>query len=368
MLLFPKKVETSTGSEQVFCILSEHKERLEKLQQLLLLAGFTQVEAIAGAVLKTTSLPLPPRTRGVIIDVGDSLNPQETILAIKTLVPRDIWCCVVGNQDAITLAKVYAHQGLHYFYLDAQEDELIQMVTSGNSASSFRWAVNISILGCKGGIGNTSIAHQLVNKIIQVRRMPTLFIQGKSGSNDLDLLFDKKMNQEMMPAGKYLDLLCLQDQLLPQLKLETTGKYNFVIYEETVNSTEKEHIRQIIESTSCLVLVLDRSMSSVRVVRQALEINESVSRSLPAPRRLLICLSDSRPVSSDMLSQQDIQSLIQRKIDIVFPWRKSRLRPAFFTLKTLLSPEDRLTRQVLGGFEKVKPSKRRWINKKTGEI
>ncbi|OON42168.1 hypothetical protein BTJ39_03190 [Izhakiella australiensis] len=354
MLLFPQKNEKTTGTDQIFYILTERRDIIDKLGQLLRLAGFSQVEAIASSVLQTTSLQLTSQARGVIIDVGDSANPQETILAIKTLVPRDIWCCVVGNQDAITLAQLYARQGLHYFYLGAQDDELIRIVTTGKTVSGFRWAVNISVLGCKGGVGNTSIAYQLVNKIIQIRQMPTLFIQGKAGSNDLDLLFDKKMNQELIPANKYLDLMCLQDETLPQLKYETTEKYNFVVYEETVNSAEKERIRQIVELSSCLIVVLDRSMSSVRVARQMIEINESINRSRRTPRRLLLCLSDSRPVSSEMLSQEDIQALIQRKIDIVFPWRKTRQRSSFFPLKSRISPADLLTRRVLGTSETPK--------------
>jgi len=348
MLLFPQKNEKKSSADQTFYILSERREVINKLGQLLQLAGFSQVEAISGSVLQTTALQLIPHARGVIIDVGDSVKPQETILAIKTLVPRDLWCCVVGNQDAITMAQIYARQGLHYFYLGAQEDELIRVVTAGESVADFRWAVNISVLGCKGGIGNTSIAHQLVNKIVQIRQMPTLFIQGKAGSNDLDLLFDKKMNQGPISANKHLDLMCLQDEALPQLKYEATEKYNFVVYEETVNSAEKERIRQIVESTSCLIMVLDRSMSSVRVAKQIIEINESINRSRRTPCRLLLCLSDSRPISSEMLSQEDIQSLIQHKIDIVFPWRKMRLRSSFFSISAKTSPADVLTRRVLG--------------------
>lgn len=367
MLLFPQKNEKAIGVDQTFYILSERREVIEKLGALLRLAGFSQVETIFGSVRQATTLQLIPNARGVIIDVGDSVNPEEFILAIKTLVPRNVWCCVVGNQDAITLAQRYARQGLHYFYLGAQDDELIRVATAGDNVPSFRWGVNISVLGCKGGVGNTSIAYQLVNQIIQIRQMPTLFIQGKAGSNDLDLLFDKKMNQELIPAGKYLDLMCLQDETLPQLKYETTEKYNFVVYEETVNSAEKERIRQIVEFSSCLIMVLDRSMSSVRVAKQMIEINESLNRSRRTPCRLLLCLSDSRPVSSDMLSQEDIQSLIQYKIDIVFPYRKTQLRSAFFPIKSKTSPADVLTQRVLGKPEAPRQFNRLWNRKRTGE-
>ncbi|END9351058.1 hypothetical protein ABMH92_004800, partial [Escherichia coli] len=43
-------------------------------------------------------------------------------------------------------------------------------------------------------------------------------------------------------------------------------KYNFVIFEETINSASKETLRHLAEKSSCLILVLDRSMSSVQAI------------------------------------------------------------------------------------------------------
>lgn len=368
MLLFPQKDEKATGTEQIFYVLSERESVIGKLGQMLRLAGFTHVEPISKSLKDIKALPLAAQARGIVIDVGNSLDPQEMILAIKTLVPRGIWCCVVGDKDAITLAQAYARHGLHYFYIDAEEDEFIQVVAAGNPIKKSRRAVNISVLGCKGGVGNTTIAYHLVNKIIQLRQMPTLFIQGKSGSHDLDLLFDKRMNQELMPVNKHLDLMCPQDGSLPQLKYETTEKYNFVIYEETANSADKEQLRQIIEHSSCLILTLDRSMSSIRVARQMIEINESINRAQRVPRRLLVCVSDSRPVSGDMLSVKDVQSLIDRKIDVVFPWQKSPLRASLFPLKQKVTPIDTLTQRVLGAPENTRSFKLRFRSGKAGEI
>lgn len=348
MLLFPHKNEKTAGMGQTFYVLSDRKIIAEKLYQLLQLAGFSHIERIEQSLKETTTLPVSANARGIIIDVDQKIDVEESILAIKTLIPRGIWCCVVGDQDSITLAQTYARQGLLYFYTGAEDEELIRAVASGNTPTANRWAVNISVLGCKGGVGNTTIAHHLVNKIVQIRQMPTLFIQGKSGSRDLDLLFGKKMNQDLMPVNKYLDLMCSQDDALPQLKYETTEKYNFIVFEETVNSSEKEQLRQIIENSSCLILTLDRSMSSVRVARQLIEINESINRSQRVPRRLLMCVSDSRPVSDGMLSLEDIQALIRRKIDILFPWAKKNARNTFFSVKKKVMPIDELTQRVLG--------------------
>jgi hypothetical protein len=348
MLLFPHKNEKTAGTEQTFYVLSDREIVTKKISQLLQLAGFSHIELLRQSLKTAATLPVSAKARGIIIDVGQEANAEESILAIKTLIPRGIWCCVVGEQDSITLAQTYARQGLHYFYIGAEDEELIRTVVSGKTLRTNRWAVNISILGCKGGVGNTTIAHQMVNKIVQRRQLPTLFIQGKSGSHDLDLLFGKKMNQDVIPVNKHLDLMCLQDDVLPQLKYETAEKYNFVVFEEMVNSSEKEHVRQIIEHSSCLILTLDRSMSSVRVARQLIEINESINRSQYIPRRLFICVSDSRPVSSEMLSLDDIQSLIHHKIDFLFPWIQTNARSYSFTLKKKITPIDALTQRVLG--------------------
>ncbi|BFO08019.1 hypothetical protein GGER_05290 [Serratia rubidaea] len=136
-----------------------------------------------------------------------------------------------------------------------------------------------------------------------------------------------------MPISRYLDAMSWTDASFPDLDSESFEKYNFVIFEESINSADKEQLRRIVERTSCLILMLDRSMSSVRTVRQIAEIHDVICRTQNTPRRLFICLNDSRPVTSEMLGIEDLQLLLGRKVDIVFPWRNARTDTRFSALR-----------------------------------
>ncbi|OAT60857.1 hypothetical protein [Obesumbacterium proteus] len=139
-------------------------------------------------------------------------------------------------------------------------------------------------------------------------------------------------------------------QLYPDLSLDSFQKYNFVLFEEAINTANKETLRQLVESSSCLVLVMDRSMASVRVARGMIEVVESLNRSQLAPRRLFICLNDSRPFSMNMLSIEDLQSLLGRPLDVVFPYNKQKEGVTRFVgLSRKIAPIDQLTRLILGG-------------------
>ncbi|MBS0972144.1 tight adherance operon protein [Serratia rubidaea] len=364
MLLFPQqKEEKSAQTDKVFYILSARDAVNKQLTQQLSQAGFNKVETVTWAPGQPSDMTLSSHAWGVIIDIGALQQADDIVLSIQGIVPRGVWCCTVGDSDSISLAQAFARHGVHYFYLHAQADELVQAAAAGTAAKVRRASVNIGILGCKGGIGNTTIAYQLVNRLVQLRQKPTLFIQGKSGSRDLDLLFDKKFTQSLMPISRYLDAMSWTDASFPDLDSESFEKYNFVIFEESINSADKEQLRRIVERTSCLILMLDRSMSSVRTVRQIAEIHDVICRTQNTPRRLFICLNDSRPVTSEMLGIEDLQLLLGRKVDIVFPWRNARTDTRFSALRFRPKKEqlETLLQQVLGEFPQPKGPRFRWL-------
>ncbi|MWQ95655.1 tight adherance operon protein, partial [Escherichia coli] len=83
----------------------------------------------------------------------------------------------------------------------------------------------------------------------------------------------------------------------------------------------------------------------VRIVHTMVEIIDALNRIQPTPRRLILCLSDSRPVTLGMLSIDDLQSLLERRLDIVFPYNKAG---SSFAIRKQLPPVDLLAMQVLG--------------------
>ncbi|GLR07768.1 tight adherance operon protein [Mixta theicola] len=356
MLLFLQKEEKASFKEMTFYVLSAREDVNEQLSQLLRLAGFSQVEKVHQSLGQVRNLTLSPQAGGMIIDIGAQTQVEEIVPVIQALVPRNIWCCVTGDSDSITLAQSFARHGIAYFYLKAQNDEMMQAAASGATAKARRWAVSVSVLGCKGGIGNTTLAWQLANRLVNQRQMPTLFIQGRAGSRDLDLVIGKKLSRNVVAVNKHLDAMGWEETHFPPIQQEAFEKYNFVVFEESINAADKEQMRQIVERTSCLILTMDRSMSSVRRVCSLIEMIDAINRSQSTPRRVLLCLNDSRPVTSEMLSLEDLQALLGRQLDVIFPYHKERTVTYFPALRRQRSPLETLAQKVLGESTPVKTS------------
>ncbi|EEC9115830.1 hypothetical protein ED093_RS24410, partial [Escherichia coli] len=263
MLLFPQKDDKSTVTEKIFFVCSAREKVCTTLSEMLRAAGFSHVKCINQDLLKDSEVTFPENAAGVIIDVEKCDKSHNVTTIVQAVVPREVWCCVVGDSDSISLAQSFSRQGIFYFNAKVQTEELVTAATTGMTARSPRSTVCVSVLGCKGGIGNTEIAWQLAQKIVQRRSMSTLFVQGPSGSRDLDILVGKKILQDLVQVNKNLDAKRQDSESLPDFSQNIYDKYNFVIFEETINSASKETLRHLAEKSSCLILVLDRSMSSV---------------------------------------------------------------------------------------------------------
>lgn len=78
---------------------------------------------------------------------------------------------------------------------------------SGVNIPLVRHTVKIAVLGCKGGIGSSLISSHLANEITLNNKVPVLLAQGPNGSQDIDLLFDKKYKAILLNIMQIL--ICL---------------------------------------------------------------------------------------------------------------------------------------------------------------
>lgn len=349
MLLFQQKARAGAQSTQrKLYVVSGRGDVSEELCQLLRLAGFSAVECISRRATQLSSLYIPEDASGVIIDIVDNMAVMEIVGALQMQIPRKVWCCVVGDSDSIALAQTFAHNQVGYFNLHTQQDMVIQAALASIQLKNNRSAVSISVLGCRGGAGTTTLAWQLAGEIVRLKQLPLLFVQGSAGSHDLDLLAGKKLSQEVTSLNKNLDVMSADGEHYPDIGCDADQRYNLVLFEQSIATADKELMRQLAEKTRCLVLVLDRSLSSVRVARNMIENVEMLRRSSHTPRRLFICLNDTRPLAADALSLTDIKILLGHPINIVVPYRRRSASLAQGKKRRLHSPLARLARMVLG--------------------
>lgn len=117
-------------------------------------------------------------------------------------------------------------------------------------------------------------------------------------------------------------MLC-NEKKLSEVDNQTNKKHNFIIFDQPIHNSSKERITDYIEQSNCIIILLDNSMMSVRIAKEFISIYERFKRDNRKATRLILCLNESRPVTKDMLDTADIQSLLNRTIDIHIPYIKN---------------------------------------------
>lgn len=306
--------------KNTIAVISQRSWLIEKVSEKIRLADINNIKEVDKDIFSTLSINLHEQTIGVIIDIGYSDDIEKILNLIKSHTPRDCWCILVGDIDSISIAQQFTDRGLLYLNIQSQSSEITQLLLKGIQIDLERKAFFISVLGCKGGIGNTLLSYHLANEINQIKKSPTLLLQGNQGSQDLDLITEKKMNAELTEYHKNFDLMFCREKNFSEVDAQTNKKHNFIVFDQSVHNASKENITEYIEQSNCIIILLDNSMISVRVAKEFIGIYDRFKRDNRQAIRLLICLNESRPVTKNMLDTADIQSLLGRTIDIHIPY------------------------------------------------
>lgn len=304
-------------------IISRRNWLIEEVSEKIRLADINNIKEINKDIFTDQSVNLPEQTIGVIIDIGNDINIENIVDLIKKHTPRDCWCVLVGDIDSISIAQQFTERGILYLNIESQSAEITQLLLKGIQIETERKAFFTSVLGCKGGIGTTLLSYHLAYEITQIKKLPTLLLQGSQGSQDIDLVTEKKMNTEVTEYHKNLDLMLCKDKKLFEIDSQTNRKHNFIVFDQPIYNVGKDKIIDYIEQSNCIIILLDNSMMSVRVAKDFILIYERFKRDNRQATRLIICLNESRPVTKGMLDTSDIQSLLQKNIDIHIPYINS---------------------------------------------
>nr|WP_080099003.1 pilus assembly protein CpaE [Yersinia enterocolitica] len=225
-----------------------------------------------------STINTPEKTVGFIIDIGNNQDVEKTLSLIKSNTPRDCWCVLVGDIDSISIAQKFTERGILYLNVQSQSIELTQHLLKGIPIESERKAFFISILGCKGGIGTTLLSYHFSCEITQIKKSPTLLLQGNQGSQDIDLVTEKKMTSEINEYHKNIDIMLCKGNELSDIDIDIKigRKHNYIVFDQSIHNSPKEKLAGYIEHSDCIIILLDNSMTSVRVAKDFIDIYESL--------------------------------------------------------------------------------------------
>lgn len=319
MLLLDKD-NVAIDSVRKIVILSEHDGLRMQVAQMLRTRGLENVEIVNGDIFSITNADFSEEeTLGVIVDIGNVSDPHTITESIHSIIPQNVWCCVLGQSDSISLSQKLLDEGVLYFNADTQLAQMIEKVLSGVNIPLVRHTIKISVLGCKGGIGSSLISAHVADVIAKTKKIPVLLAQGSNGSQDLDLMFDKKLQNDVVEFDEHLSLY---KGAPSKLSSSVTNKYNFIIYDQPIFNVNKEDFHHYIEESNNFVLIVERRIGSLRVAKQFLDECERIRSTTGKPIRTFICLSDSKLETSKLMVKADIETLIKSQVDAVIPFLK----------------------------------------------
>ena len=319
MLLLDKE-SAASDSVRMIAVISPQETVRTEIAQLLRTRGFENVVVIDASFFAMEKVTFSAEeTIGVIVDIENETDLRTISQQIYSFVPQNVWCCAVGQSDSISLAQRLLNDGVLYFHSESQLNQLIDRVISGVNIPLMRNTVKISVLGCKGGIGATLISSHIANEIALNKKVPVLLAQGSNGSQDLDLLFDKKLQGDIVEYGLNLDLFSGDPVRLDN---EQMKKYNFVIYDQPIFNVNKDNFSPILEYGNTFVLVVERRISSLRIAKQFLDECERIKNSSGKLIRTFVCISDSKLETPKLMATVDIETLLKSPVDAVIPFLK----------------------------------------------
>lgn len=320
MLLLDGENNTIDSARKV-AIVAKNENTQKELVQLLRSRGLEHIEVLPYN-LQDEGLTLDAEeTLGVIIDIQDETNVNQIFEQVNALVPQKMWCCLIGNSDSISLAHKLLEKSILYFHHESQLNLMLDKIISANVViPRVRHTVNICMLGCKGGIGSSFISSRVANHIAKHKKVPVLLSQGHNGSRDLDLMFDKKLQGDLIECKENLDLLGGNFQTL---STEDQEKYNFIIYDQPIFNMDKDDYSQFFEYSNTFVLIVTRQINSLRVAKQFLDRCHRQKASTGTPFRTFVVVVDSKAEYSSLMSKSDIESLLNCPVDAILPFLKN---------------------------------------------
>lgn len=322
----------------------------------------------------------------IIIELTRSQNVSEDMRRISHLLPNNTSVIVVGTEGTICTIRNLKTLGFHYLFWPACQEEFVELLhnlrpTQANNVklSPTRKAKNIAILGAKGGVGTSFFASQLAQNLaekhnsscvvadynftggnldilLNVENFSKRNVSSAEVSTTLDTTYAMSMTQDV---NKLLSLLSIESDTLnePEMRdiLRTvinalSSQFNFIVEDFSSTSSCKEQLEYIAKNADIVLLVMDKTVSSLREAKRLLDALKSHN----SIARHITILNNTRPEKAATVSDQEVKSFLEESPDITCAY-ESGLSQAILNAKALNTQRlqvnntvEQLTSLVLG--------------------
>ena len=305
-------------------IVSKRTELIEKVRSVLFLYNILGMEIISLALSELKETPSWNQFDAIIVDIQNADDAEQISENINRCIPIQATTVLVGSYDSIQFSEFLLKKGI-YFLLENSQLEKIPDILHKRSmtppGSSQRVGSVITFLGCKGGIGTSSLVVHTLKKISDLTNYPLLYIQGATTSSNADFLFEMPIPDDgsLIDVGHSLQVKVETNEKAWNYKDLNSGEFNITIIDQNMGlASSFKHFEEIITFSNIIFIVINRDPYSIKVAKKMLtEITRASATNFDLlNKRFLICLNDDVPYDKkNALRDSDIEDFLEQKID-----------------------------------------------------
>jgi len=265
--------------------------------------------------------------RSVIIDIADETDLEVIAKRATLLIPNIVRVIFLGNVDSISFSQSMKRAGFHYLHRKYELQNIAALLTMSDSSNTAANLMKISVLGCKGGIGTTTVSYNLFKSLTHLSTIPTLLVQGNSGSSDLDLIME-----QVIPRDGSISYVANH----AAVRLETAenswsfndamfNRFNLIIFEHSMVGSINDKLESIFANSQTIILVLNRNLTCLRVAKRLIEEQKRNFISRPVVgQKIIICLNENTPNKIDDMKNEDIEEYLQCRVSLILPYTNKK--------------------------------------------
>jgi len=305
-------------------IVSKRTELIEKVRSVLFLYNILGMEIISLALAELKETPSWNQFDAIIVDIQNADDAEQISENINRCIPIQATTVLVGSYDSIQFSEFLLKKGI-YFLLENSQLEKIPDILHKRSitppGSSQRVGSVITFLGCKGGIGTSSLVVHTLKKISDLTNYPLLYIQGATTSSNADFLFEMPIPDDgsLIDVGNSLQVKVETNEKAWNYKDLNSGEFNITIIDQNMGlASSFKHFEEIITFSNIIFIIINRDPYSIKIAKKMLtEITRASATNFDLlNKRFLICLNDDVPYDKkSALRESDIEDFLERKID-----------------------------------------------------
>jgi pilus assembly protein CpaE len=305
-------------------ILSKRNELIEKIRSVLSLYNVLGMEVISLELSELKEDPSWNKYDVIILDIKDEGDAELLSENINRCIPIQASIILVGSHDSIQFSEFLLKKGIHFLLESSQLEKIISILNLRSATppgSSKRVGSVVTYLGCKGGIGTSSLVVHVLKNISKLTNYPILYIQGATTSPNADFLFEMPIPQDGSLANVDGGLQVKVENSASAWKYDEldSGQFNITFIDQNMGlSSSFKHLDNIIDVSNIIFIVINRDPYSIKVAKKILgEISRGTAQKPEfLNKRFLICLNDNTVYDKkNALRDDDIEEFLERSID-----------------------------------------------------